>query len=244
MKEFKDVIFPISNRYILNSFISLIPNSKFIIIKMTTQQKITTGILSIILVIFPLISWWNLQNGVNKRLEIKAELKNLGQLPDFNLVNQHGEPITKAQFQGNISIVSFLSTQGKGAQQSLASLKKLEQFNKIDSLRFWIVTTNPQADSAKALLQFAQNQGIKDFGKYNLLTGAPEAVKKFTDTYGFDASVVLADVSQFALLDTTCAIRNRYDSKMEEMARLVRHAAFIYPLKKVEKPEVKHQPQK
>ncbi len=212
---------------------------------MNIKQKITTGILTIILVIFPLISWLNLQNGVNKRKEIKAELKNLGNLSDFNLINQHGEPITKAQFQGNISIVNFLSTQGKGVQSSLASLKKLEQFNKIDSLRFWIVTTNPQVDSAKALLQFAQNQGIKDFGKYNLLTGSPEEIKKFTDAYGFDASISLSEVSQFALLDTTCMIRNRYDgSKSADMGRLVRHAAFIYPLKKVEKPEVKHQRQK
>jgi cytochrome oxidase Cu insertion factor (SCO1/SenC/PrrC family) len=212
---------------------------------MNTQQKITAGILSIILVVFPLLSWLNLQNGVNKRKEIKAELKNLGQLSDFNLINQHGEPITKAHFQGNISIVHFLSTQGKGVESSLANLKQLEQFNKIDSLRFWIVTTNPQVDSAKTLLQFAQNHGIKDFGKYNLLTGAPNEVKKFTDAYGFDSKLSLAEVSQFALLDTTCMIRNRYDgSKKEDLARLVRHAAFIYPLKKVEKPEVKHQPQK
>jgi cytochrome oxidase Cu insertion factor (SCO1/SenC/PrrC family) len=212
---------------------------------MTIKQKITTGILTIILVIFPLISWLNLQNGVNKRKEIKAELKNLGKLSDFNLINQHGEPITKAQFQGNISIVNFLSTQGKGVQASLESLKKLEQFNKIDSLRFWIVTTNPQVDSVKALLQFALNHGIKDFGKYNLLTGTPEEIKKFTDAYGFDSKLSLSEVSQFALLDTSCMIRNRYDgSKSEEMGRLVRHAAFIYPLKKVEKPEVKHQPQK
>ena len=212
---------------------------------MNTQQKITTGVLTIILVIFPLLSWLNLQNGVNKRKEIKAELKNLGKLPDFSLVNQYGESITKAQFQGNVSIVNFLSTEGKGAKTSLESLKKLEQFNKIDSLRFWIVTTNPQADSAKALLQFAQNQGIKDFGKYNLLTGTPEEIKKFTDTYGFEATVSLANSSQFALLDTSCMIRNRYDgSKSEDMGRLVRHAAFVYPLKKVEKPQVKHQAQK
>ncbi|MEN9610531.1 MAG: hypothetical protein RLZZ628_1345, partial [Bacteroidota bacterium] len=171
--------------------------------------------------------------------------KNLGQLPDFNLINQYGEPVTKAQFKGNISIVHFLSTQGKGVKSSLENLKKLEQFNKIDSLRFWIVTTNPQTDSAKVLLQFAQNQGIKDFGKYNLLTGSADEIKKFTDAYGFDASISLADASQFALLDTACMIRNRYDgSKKEDLARLVRHAAFIYPLKKVEKPEVKHQPQK
>jgi protein SCO1 len=212
---------------------------------MNTQQKITTGILTIILVIFPLISWWNLQNGVNKRKEIKAELNNLGKLSDFNLINQHGEPITKAQFQGNVSIVNFLSTQGKGVEASLASLKKLEQFNKIDSLCFWLVTTNPQVDSVKVLLQFALNHGIKNFGKYNLLTGTPEEIKKFTDAYGFDSKLSLAEVSQFALLDTSCMIRNRYDGyKSEDMGRLVRHAAFILPLKKVEKPEVKHQPQK
>ena len=95
---------------------------------MNTQQKITAGILSIILVVFPLLSWLNLQNGVNKRKEIKAELKNLGKLPDFNLINQHGEPITKGKFQGNVSIVNFLSTQGKGVESSLSSLKQLEQF--------------------------------------------------------------------------------------------------------------------
>ena len=212
---------------------------------MTTQQKVTAGILTIILLVFPILSWLNLQNGVNKRKEIKAELKDLGKLPDFNLLNQHGVPVTKAQFKGNISIVNFFSTQGKGIQSSLESFKKLEQFNKIDSLCFWLVTTNPKLDSPATLLQFAQNHGIKDFRKYNLLTGTDEEVKKFTDAYGFEAGMNLSDVSQFALLDTTCTLRNRYDgSKLADMQRLVRHAAFIYPLKKVEKPEVKHQPQK
>ena len=70
---------------------------------------IQLGGVFLLLVIFPLVSWYYLRTGLDYRLQAIQELKDFGKIPAFTLANYNDSLITSERFAEGLVVGYFFS---------------------------------------------------------------------------------------------------------------------------------------
>lgn len=171
-------------------------------------------------------------------------------IPDFSLINQNGDTITQADYEGKIYVADFFYTTCPSFCPELtASLKRIQEATEGDDhVKLISHTVTPEIDSVAQLKKYAVEHGVDD-SKWNLVTGPKKEIYELArrsycvvkdDGDGGDYDMIHTE--NFALIDTKKRIRGFYDgTDPHEVDQLLED---IKTLKKIEKEAQKRKAQK
>lgn len=193
-------------------------------------------ILSIVL--GPLLFWFILSRGTNnfRSLEIFGP-KEIGINGDtvyhtvspFRLVSQNGDTITEKSLDGKIYVANFFFTTCPGVCPKMTDALKpvVDEFQKVNDVKFISHTVDPSHDSLPALKVFAEKHGA-DLSKWYFVTGNRDsiydlAIKGYLVPASEDARAEggYLHSQDLLLIDKEKRIRGIYDSlEPEDIKRL------------------------
>jgi len=145
---------------------------------------------------------------------IHPDLPVLGQVHDFNLIDEKGEEFSLSRLQGDVWIANFFFTTCSDIcpimSKNMAALHR--SFALVGDVTQVSITVNPEFDSSTVLQQYAEKYKANT-SKWHFLTGTREqitelAVKSFK-LGSIDEPVFHS--SKFALVDRRGSIRGYYD---------------------------------
>ena len=159
----------------------------------------------------------------------------LGELPDFQLIDQRGQPFTRGSMRGRVWVADFVFL---GCSEVCPRLtERMKALGEQARGRANLVTfsVDPENDTPERLAEYARAYGA-DPGRWTFVTGPSEelertVVKGFKIAMGRDAApaaegksamVQIFHGEHFVLVDREGRIRGYYDSQGEGMEKLLR----------------------
>ncbi len=175
---------------------------------------------------------------VNPKL-VDFSVKNIKKnhtIDDFELINQNGEIITNADYEGKIYIADFFFTRCNNICIAMAyHMSELQEFYKDDQeIMFLSHSVTPVIDSVPVLKKYAIENGVID-GKWNLTTGLKTHIYDLARKNYF---AVLDEgdgdendfihTEQFVLIDKERRIRGFYDgTEKEDMEKIKKDITIL-----------------
>jgi cytochrome oxidase Cu insertion factor (SCO1/SenC/PrrC family) len=108
-------------------------------------------------------------------------------LPNIELIDQYGHPVTLASFKGKPAVVGFIHTSCGGVCELLTAKMKnvAENFDPSFGSKITLITitTDPKEDRPQQLQLYSKDQGATESG-WVFLTGKPENVAEVLRLYG------------------------------------------------------------
>jgi len=169
---------------------------------------------------------------VNPKL-VDASIKHIQNnhtIADFSLVNQNGETITNANYEGKIYIADFFFTRCQTICIAMAyNMSELQaHYKNDDEIQFLSHSVTPVMDSVPVLKAYAEAKGVID-GKWNVTTGSKKHIYELARKSYF---AVLDEgngdeddfihTEQFVLVDKDRRIRGYYDgTNKEDMQKVI-----------------------
>lgn len=114
----------------------------------------------------------------------------LWQIPEFQLVNQHGQPAGSAALKGKVYVLNVFFTSCKAiCPKLMRAMKTLQTRYKKwgTSVHLVSISVDPTNDTAERLKRYGEKMGI-DFASWTLLTGEEKAIRALI-TKGFKTHV-------------------------------------------------------
>jgi protein SCO1/2 len=141
------------------------------------------------------------------------ELPELGQCPEFELINQDGQTFTSQDLLGKVNVINFMFTTCQGLCPTLnKEMEGLAQhFSRVEIFSLLSISVDPENDTPEQLKAWAVKHKI-DEKKWNLVTG-PRADIKNLLTDGLKVGLPdqpQAHSDRFVLLDKNNEIRGYY----------------------------------
>ena len=149
----------------------------------------------------------------------------------FAFLNQNGDSVTNATFEGKIYIANFFFTTCPGIcpKMTVNMARLQESFEENEEVLLLSHTVTPWIDDVPKLKDFAQHEGVID-GKWHLVTGEKEAIYSLArQSYFAEKEVGYAKETEqflhtehFVLVDGKGRIRGVYNGTLElEAERIV-----------------------
>ncbi len=161
-------------------------------------------------------------------------------IPDFKLINQNGDTITQANYEGKIYVADFFYTTCPSFCADLtASFQRIQKEIKNDDKVFLLShTVTPEIDSVSQLKDYAIKHEVDD-QKWNLVTGPKKEIYELArkaycvvQEDGDGGEFDMIHTENLALIDSKKRIRGYYDGTDEdEVNQLLKD---IKTLKKIE----------
>jgi protein SCO1 len=145
----------------------------------------------------------------------RASLPVLGQIPEFQFTESHGQPFGLTNLKGKICVVDFMFTRcPELCPMMSAKLADLyREFAGSDSVQFVSITVDPDYDSLPVLQKYGLSFGVND-NRWVFLRGPIDDVVRLSEKGFMIAADNLPEghSSKFILLDQMAQIRGYYDS--------------------------------
>ena len=168
---------------------------------------------------------------VNPRLvdESLVHVRNNHKVSDFKLINQNGDTITQANYEGKIYVADFFFTRCLTICPVMTNNMGIlqETFKNDDDVMFLSHSVTPVIDSVSVLRAYADAKGVID-SKWNITTGDKKHIYKLSRKSYFavldEGDGGLQDfvhTENFVLVDKKKQIRGFYDgTDLEDIERL------------------------
>lgn len=227
-------------------------------------KKYIQGIAFFLFIVgLPAGSWYYLQAGFNYHKDLMSELDNYGRIPEFSLVDQNGDTLTRERVEGKLMVVNFFNTEETTYPKTMDYLRRMySQFHDRNDLVFASHALESSSLSISELKTLAKKEEL-DNPQSMFLKGSdadlvtilskgyqvPDFSSRSKDNKQLKRSGKLVNVPKdypyFVLVDESGTIRNYYDINDDEsVTRLVEHLALILPRKAEEKAELKRETEK
>ena len=168
------------------------------------------------------------------------QLDDYGELPPFSLTTHTGQPITRDQLLGHVTIVDFIFTRCDTLCPLLsARMTRIQELTadvgKVVKLASF--TVDPEHDTPEVLASYAKSFGA-DEGRWVFITGDSAEVRRTIEQglmAGYDTSGTLASGApninhsgHFILLDKDAHIRGVYHHEdATKVDAMLRHARWL-----------------
>lgn len=110
----------------------------------------------------------------------------------FLLTDQHGQPVSLADFAGKRVLLDFIYTHCPGPCPALTaahvSLQRMLPPALQNNVHFISITLDPERDTPAALEEYARVRGV-DFNNWSFLTGESNTVRELLEAYGVGGGV-------------------------------------------------------
>jgi protein SCO1/2 len=152
----------------------------------------------------------------------QAPLPVLGQVPDFTLTAQTGQPFQGSTLLGHVWIADFIYTNCPGPCPLMTQRLKRVQQATGSSIRLVSFTVDPARDTPAALTAYARRFGAKA-DRWTFLTGDPKTLNMLDrDAFKLGALDPSFDHStRFVLVDARNRIRGYYGMGLENMVERI-----------------------
>lgn len=203
--------------------------------------------ITLFIVGFPAVSWYYLNEGYKYRMSVIAELdQDLGQVPNFKMVNQKGEQISQANMPNNAVITNFVDIASIDQSKTYMDMlyKIQDQFDKKDDILFY---TYAKASSLEKLQAYTNSLNIKEEKQWHFLTATDSTVEQFIQAFPFPAGTQkrYAGNPIVAIADTSSVIRYFYDmNNPKNASKLIEHIANLMPQAPPEEARMKRELEK
>lgn len=169
------------------------------------------------------------------------ELRDLGDVPAFSLVDQQGEPFTEEALRGHPTIVGFVFTRCDTICPviTLKMQRIMERTGdrKGAAIKLVSISVDPEYDTPPRLLEYA-NRHLADPRRWRFLTGPKEPVRALVEgpfmnsmiAQGLTASGApsISHNGYLLLVDGDLKIRGVYDSNdVQALDTLMRDARYL-----------------
>lgn len=160
----------------------------------------------------------------------------IGQLPEFSLLDQDGEPFVQASMKDGVWVTAFVFTHCRATCPRLtAQMKKLQRrLSDLPAARFLSVSVDPRNDTPDVIKAYMTATHV-DETNWRFVTGQEKAVQDFV-VGGFKVgygrtqwSSELTHSNSFALVDGQARIRGYYGSDDDGIAELERDLRALLP---------------
>lgn len=154
----------------------------------------------------------------------RSEIQVLGQVPEFQFVDQTGKPFGVEQLKGKISVVDFFFTNCQGPCPIMNGefAEMYRKYAHSDKLQLVSFTVDPERDSLPALVAYARDFGVND-SRWLFVRGEAGAISSLCEK-GFMLSGELPGMhsTKFVLVDDRARIRGYYDYDDAAQLKLLR----------------------
>ena len=160
-----------------------------------------------------------------------AQLPVLGRLTDFELIDQNGQPFTKADLDGKIWIADFIFTTCAGPCPVMMSqyTELQDRFSNFRKLNLLSISVYPEFDTPPVLKEYGDRYKA-NHDKWTFLTGDRNEIHRLA-VDGFQVGSIEDPVfhsTRFILVDDKAQIRGYYIStELEDMQKLWRDAEIL-----------------
>lgn len=174
--------------------------------------------LGIILIGFPLGSWYYLNEGYKERKGALDQMKYEIPLPEFQITSQKGL-LSKADLQGGYAVLGRIKRFSKDNPVIEESEGLFEEFG--SSMKMAMLTYVEEYDSS-AINDYLASVTKDTLSRWYFISGNPD----------FDEVFKAKSKNHLALIDTSGVVRNYYDANNSaEIAEMAKHMAmFVMPL--------------
>ncbi|HEY5658529.1 MAG TPA: SCO family protein [Myxococcota bacterium] len=154
-------------------------------------------------------------SGSGPALPELAEVRDVA--PDFDLIDQRGEPLRSADLRGKVVLLDFIFTHCPGPCPILTSshvtLQRLLPGDARDRTHFVSITIDPARDTPEVLREYAEARGA-DLSRWSFLTGPAGRIDAVIRAYGVGKVIeedgeIVHTVATF-LIDPEGRIAKRY----------------------------------
>ncbi len=195
------------------------------------KDKIQIVLLTVILVVFPGVSWYWLNQGLDYRKTAKAELKDHGPLPAFEWRNYNGKTLFSDDLKGAFVIAGVYDLSKPELSERFGKeLARLhDQFDDRKDVYFLSIT----GKDSTLLPAFIDQYKLRDTSQCFFISATSETLKDLAGS-GFRMPASDAAGSPYiAFADTASVIRNYYDVHDDgQLRRLVQHITLLLPMEK------------
>lgn len=174
-----------------------------------------------IVIILAVIAWVV----INQAQKSRADLESFGSIPNFEFVNQDGNPFGSEQIKGKVTVLDFIFTNCQGPCPVMSSkMSQLyEQFDGHDQVQFVSISVDPARDTLEALNAYGKRHGVDDH-RWNFLRAPIDSVRKVSvDGFMLGGNFPMGHSTKFVLIDPTGEIRGYYrsleDASIEELKK-------------------------
>lgn len=228
----------------------------------STKNKIQVLGILIILIGFPLLSWYYLKSGYDYQMDARSELKDYGKIPAFSFKDLDGSDYSNNSLGDTLSVFSFLGKEENINEEIFKVMGKLNtQFGDNRNLKLLLVALDEKEfqpsglddlfqkyklDSRQHFMLSSPNGSIQNWlgQKIKVPTQWIEKENEAAEIiFESNASGTLSDYPFFILMDRKQMIRNFYHvDQVNEVKRMVEHIALLLP--RDVKPDAIYQPEK
>ncbi|MGB5942701.1 MAG: SCO family protein [Leeuwenhoekiella sp.] len=147
------------------------------------------------------------------------ETKKYHRIADFKLVNQNGDTISQADYEGKIYVADFFFTTCQTICPIMTDhmLEIQERLKDDEQVKLLSHTVIPATDTVAQLKRYALKKGVDD-SKWNLVTGPKKEIYELArksylavKTTGDGAKYDMIHTENFMLIDSKKRIRGYYD---------------------------------
>lgn len=195
------------------------------------RNWVQIGGLLLLLVVFPLVSWYYLQTGLNYRLEARAEQQAIANVPNQNFFNYNGEEVALDRFKDYLLIGHFYSEDNKDKYLPLLT-KLYNQFDEREDVYFVTFSADTSMNAVVNAKQMLSDSMLIDEEQVFFLSSTEVKALSSTLKLPFEErNMSLVDNSLLFFADSA-VVKGFYDMKQEDdVKRLVKHITLnLHPL--------------
>jgi protein SCO1 len=227
-----------------------------------TKKYIQAAAFFLFIVGLPMGSWYYLQAGFDYHKDLMSELKNYGRIPEFSLVNQDGDTITRKDVEEKVLVIDFYNSEKQSYSKTMDYLRRFSnQFHDRNDLVFLSHSLHQKSLSTEELQTAVTKENLDNDQNEFLQGSSDELLKILSTAYKIpdienraedktiprngDLKVLPDEYPYFILVDDSGTIRNYYNIYDEKaVTHLVEHLALILPRKAEEKAQLKREKEK
>lgn len=159
---------------------------------------------------------------------VVSHVPNYGPVPDFTLIDQDGDRITKGDLGGKLWIASFIFTNCAGTCPAMAGRTQQLQASLPEDVLLVSYSVDPDRDTPEVLRQWGAKFG-RDPAKWTLVTGDfPQLFELMRKGFDLQTENPLMHSSGFVLVDRYGNRRGYYEAlEKDEMPRLIRDVSLV-----------------
>jgi protein SCO1/2 len=174
-----------------------------------------------------------------RHVEVRAlaqrTVSSYGAVPNFELVNQEGQPFGSAQLAGKIWIADFIYTSCPGPCPMISTrMSELQKPLEKTDVHLVSFSVDPEKDTPEVLRRYAERLQAEP-GRWDFLTGAKPAIYKLSHdgfklavSDGSDAQGIPVHSTRMALVDRHGEIRGYYNAtEADAITKLVADANHL-----------------
>ncbi|MCF7805863.1 MAG: SCO family protein [Candidatus Marinimicrobia bacterium] len=151
---------------------------------------------------------------INQAHRSRADLPSYGDIPQFEFVNQDGDPFGTEEIMGEITVLDFIFTNCEGPCPIMSSkMSQLyTQYSNAEQLQFVSISVDPARDTLEALKAYGKRHGVND-DRWNFLRAPIDSVRKVSmDGFMLGGNFPMGHSTKFVLIDPKGEIRGYYNS--------------------------------